>query len=308
MRPVGGWLSDRIGGARVLRGVFLGVVPFALLLAWPSMIPFTVGALGCAALLGLGNGAVFKLVPQYFPAATGTVTGLVGAMGGLGGFFPPLLLGFFRDRLGRGLAGFVLLALTSVALGRVNARLFLPRDEAAEIALPAELRRTADRLRAGAWATLWTGLLVAAIVVGSRNLQNFDAALVIYTFAVVFATWGVAYHYAVWLQKPPTRVFWRRGWQLVREPGHRAQPCMRLGGLAGTHLVAQRFIRKRSGAALVDAPAPVLGLPARGGDHVPARLRLDPLRVAAGRPDDVRHLRLRIPGGLVPDPHGRCRG
>ena len=56
--------------------------------------------------------------------------------------------------------------------------------------------RTADRLRAGAWATLWTALLVAAIVVGSRNLQNFDAALVIYTFAVVFATWGVVYHYA----------------------------------------------------------------------------------------------------------------
>jgi anaerobic selenocysteine-containing dehydrogenase len=63
------------------------------------MIPFTVGALGCAALLGLGNGAVFKLVPQYFPNQTGTVTGLVGAMGGLGGFFPPLLLAFFRSFL-----------------------------------------------------------------------------------------------------------------------------------------------------------------------------------------------------------------
>src|SRR4029453_16704735 len=83
LRPVGGALADRIGGARVLSGVFLAVVPFALLLAWPSMIPFTVGALGCAALLGLGNGAVFKLVPQYFPGETATVTGLVGAMGGL---------------------------------------------------------------------------------------------------------------------------------------------------------------------------------------------------------------------------------
>src|SRR5439155_3562789 len=50
MRPVGGWLSDRIGGARVLSGVFAGVIPFALLLMWPSMLPFTVGALGCAAL------------------------------------------------------------------------------------------------------------------------------------------------------------------------------------------------------------------------------------------------------------------
>ena len=80
---------------------------------------------------------------------------------------------------------------------------------------------------------------MAAIVVGSRNLQNFDAALVIYTFAVVFATWGVAYHYAVWLQKPPTRVFWRRGWQLVRERGAGAQRDRACGGLAGTHLLAQ---------------------------------------------------------------------
>src|SRR5262245_5169192 len=120
MRPLGGWLSDRIGGAGVLSAVFLGVAPFALLLAWPSMIPFTAGALGCAALLGLGNGAVFKLVPQYYPAETGTVTGLVGAMGGLGGFFPPLLLGVFRDTIGIAWPGFILLSATSLALLVVN--------------------------------------------------------------------------------------------------------------------------------------------------------------------------------------------
>jgi hypothetical protein len=141
--------------------------------------------------------------------------------------------------------GFVLLSLTAFALGRVNGRVFLPREEAAHIELPAELRRTADRLRAGAYATLWTGLLVAAIVVGSRNLQNFDAALVIYTFAVVFAAWGVAYHYAVWLQKPPTRIYWRRGWQLVRERGV-IPSVLRLSALAGSHIVLQRFIHDRS--------------------------------------------------------------
>jgi len=245
MRPVGGALADKVGGARVLNAVFLGVVPFALLLAWPSIVPFTVGALGCAALLGLGNGAVFALVPKYFPAATGTVTGLVGAMGGLGGFFPPLLLGAFRDTLGAIWPGFVLLALTAVALARVNARVFLPREEAEAGALPPEMAAAAERLRAGGWATMVASLLVAAIVVGSRNLQNFDAALVIYTFAVVFAAWGVAYHYAVWLQRPPTRVFWRRGWQLARQRGLlRAVP--RLAALAGTHLFAQGFIRRRS--------------------------------------------------------------
>jgi MFS transporter, NNP family, nitrate/nitrite transporter len=244
-RPAGGWLADRIGGARVLRGVFLGIIPFALLMAWRSMIPFTVGALGAAALLGLGNGAVFQLVPRYFPAATATVTGLVGAMGGLGGFFPPLVLGVFKDRLGTVTPGFVLLALTAFVLGRLNSRVFLPREEAAEIELPGDLRRTMDRLRASAYATLATAILVASIVVGSRNLQHFDAALVIYTFAVIFATWGVAYHYAVWLQKPPTRVYWRRGFQLVRERGV-VSSLTRLSELFATHILAQRFIGKRS--------------------------------------------------------------
>lgn len=245
LRPVGGALADRIGGARVLAGVFLGLVPFALLLAWPAIVPFTVGALGSAALLGIGNGAVFKLVPEYFPAETGTVTGLVGALGGLGGFFPPLVLGFFRDRVGALWPGFVLLAATSAVLYWTNRRVFIPRQEALDLSIPPELARTAERLRAGAWATMWTALLVAAIVVGSRNLQNFDAALVIYTFAVIFATWGVAYHYCVWLQKPPTRVFWRRGWQLFFTRGvGRSLP--RLASVAGTHLLAQTFIRRRS--------------------------------------------------------------
>src|ERR1700740_278066 len=124
-RPLGGWLADKIGGARVLQAVFLGIIPFALLLVWPSMLPFTVGALGCAFLLGNGNGAVFKLVPQYFPKQVGTVTGLVGAMGGLGGFFPPLLLGFFRDRLHAIWPGFALLAFFSAVLWRTHAVVFL---------------------------------------------------------------------------------------------------------------------------------------------------------------------------------------
>jgi NNP family nitrate/nitrite transporter-like MFS transporter len=244
LRPVGGWLADRIGGARVLAAVFLGIAAFALLLGWRSMIPFTVGALGCAALLGLGNGAVFKLVPEYFPARTGTVTGLVGAIGGLGGFFPPLLLTFFRGRTGSIWPAFALLAATSLTLWWANQRVFIPKQKKWDISLTGEMRRTADRLRAGAWATLWTALLVAAIVVGSRNLQNFDPALVIYTFAVVFAAWGIIYHYNVWLEKPPTRLYWDRGWELFRKGGVRG--WMRLISVAATHLVEQRFIAKRS--------------------------------------------------------------
>ena len=244
-RPLGGWLSDRIGGSRVLSWILPSIAAFGLLLGIPTMLPFTVGALGCAALLGIGNGAVFQLVPRYFPTQRATVTGLVGAMGGMGGFFPPLLLGTFRDRLGVVWPGFLLLSAVACLLWWMNGRVFLPQEEALAAKLPAQLTRTADRIRAGAWATLWTGVLVAAIVLGSRNLQNFDPALVIYTFAIIFATWGVIYHYSVWIRKPPTYVYWQRGWQLFKEQG-----VLRSFGhiveLAGTHLLAQTFIAKRS--------------------------------------------------------------
>ena len=118
------------------------------------MVPFTVGALGCAALLGLGNGAVFKLVPEHFPKETGTVTGLVGALGGLGGFFPPLLLGVFRDTLG------VIWPGLRAARRRRRWRCATPTSACSDPAtrwseaLPARAPRAVERLRAGAWATL----------------------------------------------------------------------------------------------------------------------------------------------------------
>ena len=112
-RPVGGWLADRVGGYRVLVVSFLGVGCDAIGLAWqasnPQIVPVTVFCLSMASFLGLGNGAVFKLVPELFPQATGAVTGIVGAAGGLGGFFPPLLLGVVKDASGTYTMAFVFL-------------------------------------------------------------------------------------------------------------------------------------------------------------------------------------------------------
>ncbi|MBI3409013.1 MAG: NarK/NasA family nitrate transporter [Planctomycetes bacterium] len=115
MRPIGGWLSDRIGGQKILLCVFPCTAVTALFMACPIMATFTIGALGMAAAIGLGNGAVFKLVPQHFPRAVGSVTGLVGAAGGLGGFFPPLVLGVLRQTTGSFVGGFLLLAMFSLA-------------------------------------------------------------------------------------------------------------------------------------------------------------------------------------------------
>ena len=245
MRPVGGWLADRIGGAQVLSWVFGGVALFSLLLTWQSMVPFTVGALSCSMLLGLGNGAVFKLVPEHFPKDTGTVTGLVGALGGLGGFFPPLLLGLFHDRLGVIWPGFILLSATAFALRLANERVFRPSDVAWTRALSVHARQALERVRAAAWGTLVTAALAAAIVVGSRNLQHFDAALVGYTFATLFAAFGISYRYAMWLGRPPTRMYWRRGWQAFFSGRSFGRNTLSLGRRALVEFAANAYIFKR---------------------------------------------------------------
>ncbi|GHH69044.1 MFS transporter [Streptosporangium violaceochromogenes] len=117
MRPVGGWLSDRIGGVAVLAGVFTVVALCAVAQAFtpPLMMAGTVAFLAMAAALGAGSGAVFALVAKTAPAdRVGSVTGLVGAAGGMGGFVPPLVMGFLYGRFGTYGAGLALLAGVSV--------------------------------------------------------------------------------------------------------------------------------------------------------------------------------------------------
>ncbi len=115
-RAVGGWLADKLGATRVLLAVFTLVILAGLgLAASPSWTSFNLTIISLAVALGIGNGAVFKLVPQFFPSQTGAVTGMVGAMGGLGGFFPPLVMGMLRDQVGSYTLGFIFLAAFAVA-------------------------------------------------------------------------------------------------------------------------------------------------------------------------------------------------
>lgn len=79
-----------------------------------------------------------------------------------------------------------------------------------------------ESLKPVMWATLATLILSVLIVVGSRNLAHFDAALVAYTFATLFATFGITYRYAMWLQRPPTALYWKRGWQIFFRPRYLA--------------------------------------------------------------------------------------
>jgi NNP family nitrate/nitrite transporter-like MFS transporter len=110
-RPLGGYLADRHGGAPLLNGSFTVAAALAVLLAFePGMLLVTIGFLGIGFALGIGSGAVFKLVADHFPRETGAVTGLVGAAGGLGGFFPPLVMGAVRDATGSYAIGFMLLS------------------------------------------------------------------------------------------------------------------------------------------------------------------------------------------------------
>jgi MFS transporter, NNP family, nitrate/nitrite transporter len=110
-RPFGGWVADRLGGVRILILALGGTsIVYAVLSRLPSpaiTIPVLFFGMCC---LGLGNGAVFQLVPQRFRREIGTATGVIGAVGGLGGFFLPTLLGAAKQATGSYAPAFVVMA------------------------------------------------------------------------------------------------------------------------------------------------------------------------------------------------------
>ncbi|OPA73350.1 nitrate/nitrite transporter [Paenibacillus selenitireducens] len=115
-RPIGGIVSDKINPFLVLMFVFGGLTLSGVLLSFTLSMPlFTVGCLAVAVCAGTGNGAVFKLVPMYFSKQGGIVNGIVSAAGGIGGFFPPLMLTSLYGMTGQYSIGFMALSEAALA-------------------------------------------------------------------------------------------------------------------------------------------------------------------------------------------------
>ncbi|GBF11156.1 putative nitrate transporter NarT [Tepidibacillus sp. HK-1] len=126
-RPLGGYFSDRYHAGKVLHIAFLMIIFSSILLTFctKNFILFSIGSLTIALFVGIGNGAVFKLVAQLFPNDTGAVTGIVGAVGGIGGFFPPILMGMIKEMTGNYSLGFLLLAIYTLVNVAINHRQYL---------------------------------------------------------------------------------------------------------------------------------------------------------------------------------------
>jgi NNP family nitrate/nitrite transporter-like MFS transporter len=128
VRPLGGNVADRVGGVKTLTIMYgiatltLFIASFGLPYAWVTLVFFVITMLA----LGMGNGAVFQLVPQRFRREIGVMTGLVGMAGGVGGFYLASSLGYSRQMTGSYQAGFLIFAtlalLALVGLSRVKRR------------------------------------------------------------------------------------------------------------------------------------------------------------------------------------------
>ncbi|MBS4216067.1 nitrate/nitrite transporter [Neobacillus rhizophilus] len=115
-RPVGGWLGDKVNPFMILATVFFSLTFAGFLLSFtPSLPIYSFGCLLVAFFAGIGNGAIFKLVPLYFSKQAGIVNGIVSAMGGLGGFFPPIILTILFNLTGHYAIGFMALSEFSLA-------------------------------------------------------------------------------------------------------------------------------------------------------------------------------------------------
>lgn len=115
LRPIGGMIGDKFNAVKGLMMDFIFLIIGAIILGVSDHIAlFTIGCLMISVCAGIGNGLVFKLVPSYFSKESGTANGIVSMMGGLGGFFPPLIISLAKPLTGTSHLAFILLALFGV--------------------------------------------------------------------------------------------------------------------------------------------------------------------------------------------------
>lgn len=115
LRPVGGVIGDKFNAVQALIIDFVIMIIGALILSLSShIVLFTIGCLAISICAGIGNGLIFKLVPSYFSKEAGSANGIVSMMGGLGGFFPPLVITFVTSITGSSHLAFFFLAIFGV--------------------------------------------------------------------------------------------------------------------------------------------------------------------------------------------------
>jgi NNP family nitrate/nitrite transporter-like MFS transporter len=117
LRPVGGLIADRVSGVRALLGILAAVstLDFGFAVLMPPLSGGVGLLLGLYVCFGLGNGATFQLVPQRWRGKTGVMTGIVGAAGGVGGFYLPVVLGLARQASGSYQSGFAVFGTLAAA-------------------------------------------------------------------------------------------------------------------------------------------------------------------------------------------------
>lgn len=110
---------------------------------------------------------------------------------------------------------------------------------------PNRCRWPKESIFAAGVASVATVVVVVSILVGSRRLAHFDAALVGYTFATLFAAFGISYRFTIWLQRPPTAMYWRRGWEVFLSPGALGRNLLLAAQRLGMIFFANSFIWRR---------------------------------------------------------------
>ncbi|MGN7359536.1 nitrate/nitrite transporter [Paenibacillus sp. SAF-054] len=201
LRPVGGFLSDKANPFIVLMIIFAGLTASGILLSFSLSLPlFTVGCLTVAVCAGIGNGAVFKLVPLYFSKQSGIVNGIVAAAGGLGGFFPPLMLTTLYSVTGHYSIGFM--ALSEAALASLVIVFW--------ISFQSKLQLSADIIRSTADAVMVTdsNSIIVSVNHAFSRITGFDQEDVIGKTPAILSSGRHG------------RAFYESFWQQLLEKGH----------------------------------------------------------------------------------------